>query len=155
MVAGKGEEALVHARVELLARQLQAVGAVAVRGAGEPRLRRAARDHKDGAVGHRALAGEGVRALYEVRVQAASVHLVGHGGVGEAVAQHHGAALEGRPDDLGHDLGAGGLVYEQLGLVGQVLVLRIQHHGAQLLAHGGAAGLAQAHHLAAALAQLL
>ena len=51
--------------------------------------------------------------------------------------------------------GAGGYLVEQLGLVGHAAVRRVQHHGAQLLAHLGAAGLAQAQHLAAVRSQRL
>ena len=141
--------------MELLARLLEAVGASPMRRAHEAHVRLAARGHEDGAVGMHALAGELVHAVDEHARQAPPVGLVGHRRIGETVAQHHGPSRQRGRDDLRHQLRAGGLVDEQLGLVGHAAVRRVQHHGAQLLAHLGAAGLAQAQHLAAVRSQRL
>lgn len=59
----------------------------------------------------------------------------------ETVAQHHVPSRQRGRDDLRHQLRAGGLVDEQLGLVGHA-VRRVHDHGAQLLAHLGAAARA-------------
>ena len=75
--------------------------------------------------------------------------MVGNGGIGEAVAQDHGPALERRGYDLADQLRTGRLEDKQLGAIAYVGVRRIQHHAAQLLAHLGAAGLAKAHDLTA------
>ena len=71
----------------------------------------------------------------------------------EPIAQNHRPAPECRADDLVDDLGPGRLVDEQLGAIAHGLVGRVKHDGAQSLAHGGAPGLAQAHHLAAGVFQ--
>ncbi len=103
--------------------------------------------HEQRAVGHEPPGGEGVGRIDGFARQAAAVGLVGHRGVGEAVAQHHGPAAQGRRYDLVDQLRAGRLVDEQLGAVGEPGVGRVEHERAQGLAHRGAAGLAQAQHL--------
>ena len=139
----------VHASVEVLAGALHAVGTRAARGARKAVGRAAAGHQQDGAIGHQALAGERVRRVYKRAVKPAAVTLISHGGVGKAVAQHHGAARKRRHDHFADQLRARRLVDEQLGRIAHVHVFRAEHHAAQLFAHVGAARLAQAHNLAA------
>ena len=138
----------VHASVEVLACAFHAIGPGAARGALEP-LGGACRHQQDGAIGHDTLAGERVGRFHERAVEPAPIALVGHGGIGEAIAQDHGPALERRGNDLADQLRTCRLEDEQLGSIAHIGVRRVQHHAAQLLAHLGAAGLAKAHDLAA------
>ncbi len=144
---GQGREALGHTTVEGVSGPLQAVGAAAAAHARAHGL--LGRHKQNGGVGYQAVAGEAVRRRDEGAVQPPARPLVGHGGVEEAVAQHHGAPRQSRRDHLVDDLGPSRLVNEQLGPVAHGAVGRIQHHAPQGLPNGCAARLAQTYHLAA------
>ena len=66
--------------------------------------------------------------------------LVSERGIGKAVAQHHFAARQGRPDDLGNVVASGGKNQQRLG---QSIHGRVQHHLAKLFRQRGSAGLAR------------
>ena len=116
---------------------------------------RVAEHEEDGAVGNDAARGERVRSSYEIEGKAAPVGLVGDRRVREAVAEHHRSPFERGADDLADQLGAGGLVHQELRLARYLAVFGVEHHRPKRLADACAAGLAQAHDLATRTAKLV
>jgi hypothetical protein len=84
-----------------------------------------------------------LREHFEVHTPARA--LVGEGGIGEAVAQHHGVARERGAYDLHEVVAARGKGQQRLG---QRVHGLGEQQGAQLFRKRRAAGLARAHHLA-------
>src|SRR6267143_4931796 len=104
---------------------------------------------QDGQVRRKAGGGETVQAGDDGGAKPAPVALIGHGRVGKAVAEHHGALLQRRADGLGHVLGAAGQVEQELAASLHAVVLGVQKDSPDLLADGRAAGLARLNDLVA------
>ena len=99
---------------------------------------------EDGDVGLEAAGGLVVELLEEVAIKAATVALVGDGGVGVAVAEDDGAALEGGADEAVDVMGAVGEEEEGFGPRRDGAIGGIwqgEEVGAQGDAHRGSAGL--------------
>ena len=116
---------------------------------------RVAEHEEDGAVGNDAARGERVRAAHEIEGETAPVGLIGDRRVREAVAKHHRSPFERGADDLADQLGAGGLVHQELGLARYLAVVGVEHHRPKRLADTRASRLAQAHDLASRAAKLI
>ncbi len=93
--------------------------------------------------------GQVVGIAYYLAIEAIGKRLIASCGIVEAVAQDHLAGSKGRRDDLVHQLGARGLVEQQLAGVAHRRIGGVEQQGADLFADGGAARLAQAHNLVA------
>lgn len=92
---------------------------------------------------------EVVGIAYHLAVEAIGKRLIAGRGVVETVAQDHFAGREGGRDDLVHQLGARGLVEQQLAGIAHRRVGGVEQQGADLFADGGAARLAQGYDLVA------
>ena len=98
-------------------------------------------------VGTDAAAPQPVGATHEAVVETAGTGLVGVRGVEVAVAHDDGTATERRLDHLAHELGAAGLVEQQLALVRHLGIGGIQEDCPDLLGDGRATRLAQGNNL--------
>ena len=90
-----------------------------------------------------------VGVAYYLAIEAIGKRLVAGRGIVEAIAQDHLTGSEGGSYDLVHQLGACGLVEQQLAGVTHRRVGGVEQQSTDLLADGGTARLAQAHNLVA------
>ena len=93
--------------------------------------------------------GQVVGIAYYLAIEAIGKRLIASCGIVEAVAQDHLAVSKGRRDDLVHQLGARGLVEQQLAGVSHRRIGGVEQQSTDLFADGGTARLAQAHNLVA------
>ena len=82
-------------------------------------------------------------------IKAVAIALIGHGRIGETVAQHPGAARQRRPDGLDQMVAPGGAVQQRLGAAVPAVDGAVDQQGADGLGAAGTAGFACRHHLAA------
>ena len=95
--------------------------------------------------------GSGVidKGAHILQILTVSVALVSQGRIGITVTQHDAPLSQLGADDLLHDLGAGSLVEQGLGVRVHLLVLQVMDHSPDLLADGGSPWFARAQHLPA------
>ena len=93
--------------------------------------------------------GQVVGIAYYLAIEAIGKRLIASCGIVEAVAQDHLAGSKGRRDDLVHQLGARGLVEQQLAGVAHRRIGGVEQQSTDLFADGGTARLAQGHNLVA------
>ena len=101
-------------------------------------------DHQ---VGPQPAGGKGRDHPQRGQIQPTAVALVGQRGIGVAVAQHHAAARQMRPDHLAHVLGAGRGEEQHLGLGLHLAAGRVQQNRPHAVADGRAARLARQEHI--------
>ena len=138
---GTGRVAALHLAEELLGLRLEPVGHP---GAGQPlggQRQRQVEPEGDVGLAHRAAAAvlhPALQRRQHLQVEPAAGALVGEGGVGETVAQHHLAAGQGRFDHLLQMVAPGGEDQQRLG---QRVHRVLQHQGAEFFGQRRAARL--------------